>query len=249
MPKRGTSLLDSLPIERQWDRLNRDLSNEVNSELAKLSDVKILEAGCGRRWLLNLPDTNYSLTGVDRDEKALQSRIEDKKDLDEAIVGDLETISLPHDEFNMIYSSYVLEHIANAEKLLNRMLDWLRPGGILVLKIPIRESVFGFVTRVSPYWIHVLYHKYVLRLPNAGKPGHSPYPTYYHAVVSLQGMQQYADKNGLQIVFATSTDFAISKNSLVQLASKVFCSTLSVLSLGRLVNTCSGLVLVLKKTI
>jgi hypothetical protein len=147
----------------------------------------------------------------------------------------------------MVYSSYVLEHIKDADVLMDRMLDWVRPGGLLAIKIPIRESAFGLVTRLSPFRVHVLYHKHILGLPNAGKPGYSPYPTYYNPVVSLAGMQQYADKNGLEIIFASGTDFPISRNSLVQLASKAFCGAISILSLGRVIGSFSGLVLLLQK--
>ena len=144
MPYTQSSLFGEsgpFPIENGWDRLNDSLSRIVNVELSDSTNVEILEAGCGRRWLLNLPGVKYNLVGVDRDEGALRARIKIKKDLDAAIVGDLETIELQKNRFRMIYCSYVLEHIEDAELLLSRMLDWLQPGGLLVLKIPIRESV------------------------------------------------------------------------------------------------------------
>jgi hypothetical protein len=37
--------------------------------------------------------------------------------------------------------------------VLGRLIPAIRPGGLLLLRIPDRDSVYGFATRHSPYWL------------------------------------------------------------------------------------------------
>ena len=76
--------------------------------------VEILEAGCGRSWPLNLDGIKYKVTGVDIDQKAIESRVNDARDLDEAILADLRYLDLGSRKFDVIYNSFVLEHVENA---------------------------------------------------------------------------------------------------------------------------------------
>jgi ubiquinone/menaquinone biosynthesis C-methylase UbiE len=124
------------------------------------------------------------LTGIDLDEKALEIRENITKDLDETILGDLTKLDLEANKFDAIYSSYVLEHIDHAELVMQKFCQWLKPGGLNLLQIPDRDSVFGLITRTTPFFLHVLYKQYIQGNRNAGLPGCEPYPTYYHKVVS-----------------------------------------------------------------
>jgi SAM-dependent methyltransferase len=171
----------------------RELADRRNREL------RILEAGCGRRWTLDIHDVKYHLTGVEIDPRALRARIKGG-DLDEWILGDLRTVELPGPPFDVVFCSYVLEHVENAEQVLKRITDALAPGGLLLLRIPDRDSVFGFITRVTPYRFHVFYKRRIGRDPQAGQPGHDPYPTVYDKVVSIRGVHEFCQQHGLRIV-------------------------------------------------
>ncbi|MGH9955766.1 MAG: methyltransferase domain-containing protein, partial [Pyrinomonadaceae bacterium] len=81
----------------------------------------------------------------------------------------------------VIYNSFVLEHIEDASQVLQNSTRWLKPGGIVVLKIPDPDSVCGFITRVTPHWFHVFYYRYLLGARNAGKPGYAPYTIDYRS--------------------------------------------------------------------
>ena len=161
--------------------------------------IDILEAGCGRRWEFTSLNVGYRLTGVDMDRHALESRVREDRDLDAAVVGDLRTVALPDSRFDVIYSSYVLEHIPNAERVLKNFVSWLRPGGLLIIKIPDRDSVFRILTRITPYWFHVLYHRYAKGEQLAGMPGHGPYPTIYDKILARKSLVEFAKKNHLEI--------------------------------------------------
>ncbi len=186
--------------------------------------LRILEAGCGRHWPLKL-SVPYTLTGLDLDRDALEART----DLDRAIVGDLRTVELAPHSFDVIYNAFVLEHVSGAQRVLERFLEWLAPGGMLVLKIPDRDSAYGFLTRLTPCWTHVMFHRYALRQPLAGTPGHGPYPTYYDAIVSERGMREFCRRKGL-----TSPEVYRLCSYANDRAVRLSAFLVSVLSLGRL---------------
>lgn len=194
-----------------------DLLNSHREEgpalLGRLSDwcasrsgvVNVLEAGCGRQWSLNDLPCSYQLTGVDLDPEALRIRREVTRDLDVAIVGDLRSVQLPPAAYDLIYSAYVLEHIEGADLVLSNFLRWLRPGGVIVLKIPDGQSAYGALTRLTPHWVHVFYYRQILGHAMAGRPGYPPYPTVYESVVSDVGIRNFAAAHGLDVVGAWAT--------------------------------------------
>ena len=162
--------------------------------------VEVLEAGCGRRWSLSTQDISMRLTGVDLDSLALKHRIDVIKDLDVAIESDLLEVELDDASFDVIYSAFVLEHVEAADVAMLKFAQWLAPEGVLLLKIPDPVSVHGFVTKNTPHWIHVLYKKYIEGRPNAGKPGHEPYPTYYADVLFPKGMEEFVATHDLELL-------------------------------------------------
>ena len=206
-------------------------------------ELAILEAGCGRRWTLNLEGVNFRLTGVDLDEKALSSR----QDLDEAIVGDLRTVDLGGRKFDVVYSSYVLEHVPNAALALENLVRWLKPGGLLILRFPDRNTAFGFTGRFTPFWLHVAYHKYILRRWNAGKAGFGPYPTCYDWIVSREGLRDFCASHRLRVREEYGLcDFQLERTVGTRLALAVSI-LVSALSLGRLPWRHNNLTYVLAK--
>ena len=172
--------------------------------------VRILEAGCGKRWHLDTTPVPLEITGVDIDANVMRIRREHHGDIDHEIVGDIRTVDLPRSAFDVAYSSYMLEHVAGAETVLDRLFDSLVPGGVLIVRVPDGESVYGFCVRHSPHRLHVMYKRYIERKPNAGKPGYAPFPTVYDDVVSLSGLQRFADGHGLTIELAYGTDYYLN---------------------------------------
>src|SRR5262245_2461357 len=192
-------LLDNRSPWKQRNKLVSLFVRQVFATRGESGPIKVLEAGCGRRWPLDLGDLPLEITGVDIDGHALDERLR-AGDLHRGINEDLRTVNFHSGEFDFTYCCDVLEHIQGAEPVLNRFFDWVRPGGIVVLIIPDKRTVFGWGTRCSPHWLHVAYHKYVLRMKNAGRPGHSPYRTYYDDVISRPGIWSFCAKQGHKIV-------------------------------------------------
>ena len=204
--------------------------------------ASILEAGCGRRWYFDLQGAHYKLTGVDLDRVALESRKNEQKDLQEAIVGDLRNVALTPDTYDVIYNKYVLEHIQGAQQVLDNFCKWLKPSGLLIVYIPDRASVYGFLSMHTPHWVHVLISRYLLGRREAGKPGSAPYPTYYDAVVSREGIREYARSHQLNII----EEWGYFKpRGLAGLL--ITCA--SFLSLGRLAATHCDLLFIMERNV
>ncbi len=212
--------------------------------------LEILEAGCGREWWMDLEGVDYRLTGVDLDAEALAARKHDVQDLDVAIVGDLCTIELARDRYDVIFNAYVLEHLKDADAALANFTEWLKPDGLMILLFPDRDSVYGFLTRFTPHWVHVLYLRYLSPWKNkdAGKPGFGPYKTFHESVVSKQGIEAFCKKNGLLIEAEYGSNAYIAQSSPLKAAlMKAIVSLTYVLSLGRLEPSYNNLFYVIKK--
>lgn len=225
-----------------------ELLERYVAELADLrTDLEILEAGCGQRWPLDLGEIEYTLTGVDLDRDALTYRSTVSKDLDEVIVGDLRNLDLGTRKFDVIYNSFVLEHVDNAELVLENFSRWLKPGGLVLLKLPDRNTVFGFLTNLTPFWFHVFYHRFVLGRKHAGEPGFGPYPTYYDRVVSRRGIREFCESHQLAIReergMGTYVVETTPRTRLIRLVTQV----VSALSGGRLPWRHNNLTYVLEK--
>lgn len=208
------------------------------------SELNILEAGCGPSWPLKLHGIKFKLTGVDLDRHALDRRQRVTKDLDEAIIDDLRYVDFGDRKFDVIYNAFVLEHVEDAAMVLENFSRWLKPGGLLILKLPDRDAVFGFLTRMTPFWFHVLYHKYALRRKGAGKSGFGPYPTHYDEVVSRRGIHRFCESHRFSITNERGLcTYAMESRRLVT----AIAMAVSTLSLGTLPWQHNNLTYVLTK--
>jgi SAM-dependent methyltransferase len=209
--------------------------------------VDILEAGCGREWNIVLTGIDVHLTGVDLDAKAIGYRRDVVGDLDEAIVGDLRTVAVPKSSYDVVFSAFVLEHIKGARSVLDGMVDALRPGGLLILRVPDGDSVYAFLARLLPFWTHVLYKRITQRDPMAGKPGHPPYRVVYDDVVTRSALRAYAAERGLVVLDELGTNPHIDNLGRLGGVGMFVQRLIARLSGGRLVGTHNNLTLILKK--
>jgi SAM-dependent methyltransferase len=185
------------------------LAGAMAAVASPTGELRVLEAGCGQSWPIQMPELQLRITGIDLDAEALRIRQARQGDLDEAIVGDLRNVSLPASAFDVAYCAFVLEHVAGAEVVLDALVAAVRPGGRVVILVPNGKSVYGFMSRHAPLRAAVLYKKHIEGLKDAGKPGHAPYPTVYDPVVTLGGMRDYARRAGLTIIEEYGIDYTI----------------------------------------
>lgn len=245
MPKRE-------PLEMMKDR-KQDV--ELIEGIIKKQAVRqnellhILEAGCGRRWPYNLEGVAYILTGVDLDSHALEARKNNEADLHEAIEGDLRTVDLPAASFDVIYCSYVLEHIKDADVVMANFVKWSKPNGIIILRIPDPDSVKGFFTRITPFGFHIFYSRFIIGNKNAGKPGFSPYPTYYHPVVSRSGMHNFCadETNNVELVAEYGDGYHRQGQGILRVLLHALKTLVQIISFGSLDARHTNLLYILRK--
>ncbi|WP_218352524.1 class I SAM-dependent methyltransferase [Alteromonas lipotrueiana] len=209
--------------------------------------LQILEAGCGNKWQLRLSNISYILTGIDVDQEAVALRQRRYNDLNHVIIGDLRYIDLPHQKFDIIYTAFVLEHVHNVEQVLNNFCQWLRPGGLLIIKVPDRDTVYGFAARVTPHWLHVMYYRFFKGNKNAGKPGYLPYPTVYDKTLGKRAFKAFCKNNELTIEAVFAKNNYLRKRSFRDRIVRVFVQLVSLFSFGRLAWHYNDLIYIVEK--
>jgi len=120
--------MGKIKLLKSWAQGSRLLEKHVKQKATDGAPLHILEAGCGQNWPLELKDIQFILTGTDIDRDMLLLRKVKHNDLDEMIVGDLRFLDLEKHRYDVIYNSYVLEHIDGAEGVLGNFSNWLKPG-------------------------------------------------------------------------------------------------------------------------
>jgi SAM-dependent methyltransferase len=250
----GTTKVDPLP-EIQildgspgWKQRDEVLSSFVQEYFSgNAGTISILEAGCGRHWGLDLGPISYRLTGVDIDEHALELRVSHEGDMDRAVLGDLRDVKLEEHSFDLVYCADVIEHIDGAERVIANLFTWLKTKGLLILIFPDRDSVWAFITRVTPLWAHVLFYRYVRRSPNAGKPGFGPFPTCYDRIVSRRGIHEYCRAHGHRILREYGRPYEFKKLGWLSPAGTILFKLLHYASIGKLSAAHGGLIYVIQK--
>jgi len=164
------------------------LSERVEQLLAGKSEIKLLEAGCGSFSHISLKPFVRSV-GID----ISQEQLDLNTDLDEKILGDIQTYPLPESEFDVIVCWYVIEHLARPQDALERMFKALKPGGLLILTFPNILSIKGLVTKYTPHW----FHRFVYRLLGFEM---RPFTTYCRWSILPERVRQHGESRGLTMV-------------------------------------------------
>ena len=211
--------------------------------------VTILEAGCGRKWELDVETTGFEITGVDLDAHALEHRRTVTRDLDIGIVGSIcDRDIVPSRYFDVIYSAYVLEHVDGALTALENFAEWVRPGGLIVMWLPNRNSVYGWTARHTPYRAHVWAYRHLFGDRNAGKPGFGPYPTYHDSVLAPNSLMAFSRERGFSLEEIFAIDEFAQTRGAKWAAVRMGMRIISRLSLGRLSDRAVGLGIVMRRS-
>jgi SAM-dependent methyltransferase len=195
-----TSLLEHAPHAAPIDRIGslEPVDDEVRGRLQACLEelltnnrpVQVLDAGCGKRLVVPVADDTY-VVGIDIDAAQL------RPDLDEALVGDLQTYDLGRERFDAIICWYVLEHIADPVVVVEKFVAALRPGGLLVLAVPHVASVKGLVTKYTPQW----FHDWMWSRAFGAGPQHEAFPTVLSRSLTPKALRRQAAANGLSVAF------------------------------------------------
>ena len=231
-----------------YDHIDRIQIDAIRAHARQLGrPLSILEAGCGQRWTIDLSGTEYTLTGIDLDPAALELRKTKSRDLDVAIVGDISSIELPMESFDVVYSSFVLEHVQRADVALKNFVRWLKPGGLMILRLPERSTVRGFLARKLPHGMHVFFYRHILASKTAGQPGYAPYPAYYHPVIGRERLCRFLGEQGVRCVSSYGDGFRRDGSGVMRPMVRLLVKLTSLLSLGSLTGDYSDLLYIAVK--
>jgi SAM-dependent methyltransferase len=161
--------------------------------------IAVLLAGCATGGdaldadRLRADGCDLTVSLIDNDDDVVRAAISDRDGGPACTLGDLRTVPLPPRSFDVVVCALLLDRIRNTELVLDRFVDTVKPGGLLLLQIRDRDCAAGFLDRKLPEVLRAL----VWRAGAPGQPG--PYPAIYEPLVSGRGIQSYVLRRGLVI--------------------------------------------------
>ncbi|GES06177.1 hypothetical protein Acor_82460 [Acrocarpospora corrugata] len=214
------------------------IREQWNEQLGRRLDI--LVAGCGRGIPLELDQIEARVTGVDEDRPGLRAATKARADLDSWSLGDLRSVPLVPRSYDVVCVEFLLERIPHAELVLDRMVNGLRPGGLLLIRMRDRKSAYGFLDRKAV--CRGLLWRWLGPADVAG-----PLPAIYETVSSREGIHAYCLMRGLMI----AEDHALTSGP-ARLGPRGgfvagLCRTVGGLSAGRLAPDHDEIALVIRK--
>ena len=168
--------------------------------------ISVIQAGCATAGAdldfaaLRASHCTATLTLLDDDNQVTRtavtgpSALAARPELAAAVLGDLRTVPLVPRSVDVVHCCLLLDRISNAELVLGRLVDTLRPGGLLLLRAADRGSAAGFLDRRLPGPLRARAWQSL----RPGEPG--PYPATYEPVTSSPGIRAFAGRHGLVII-------------------------------------------------
>jgi SAM-dependent methyltransferase len=189
------SLLDLPPGEARESLL---AVHDILGAMLQPTKLAIYEAGGGSTSFLPLELLGRShVTVVDIDENQIRNNDYAQR----TILGDIQTHRFAPDSFDLVICYNVIEHLPDVEAALVGFCQSLKQGGLILIGAPNPKSLSGVVTKYSPHWFHVWFYRYVRGEKKAGQPGHPPFPTLFHPLVTLSNLEAFAGSHGLQFIY------------------------------------------------
>ena len=164
-----TTAKDQLDVDKALTRV------EALRKLAPIEGKKLLEigSGYGTNLAVFVKDFGIDGYGVEPDGEGLGRSYASSRELFAAngidpnrIVAAVgEALPFADQTFDLIYSSYVLEHVRDPEKVLTEAVRVLKPGGMAVFELPNHLSYFEghyfvpmppLVFNFLPFWVRLL---------------------------------------------------------------------------------------------
>lgn len=124
---------------------------------------RILDVGVGLGRLLSLLPSSFEKYGMDISMNYL--KIAQRKGI-EVCCSLVEDMPYKKDTFDMVVCTDVLEHVLDLNLACNKILSVLKGDGILIVRVPYREHLGGYLSSVCPYkFAHLRnFDEYSLRL-------------------------------------------------------------------------------------
>ncbi len=117
---------------RTWVRNN--VSGKTTDYLPANSSGRLLEIGCSTGKFLNAASNlGWQVEGVEFSKIAARHA---RAQGHQVIVGQLETVELPANSYDVVVGWMVLEHLHNPSAVLSHLYMAMKPNGVLILSVP-----------------------------------------------------------------------------------------------------------------
>ncbi|HTZ94731.1 MAG TPA: methyltransferase domain-containing protein [Streptosporangiaceae bacterium] len=161
--------------------------------------ICILQAGCTTTGpeldlaAVRASGVDLVVSQVDDDCSAARAVAESRPELRSATLAELRQLPLAPRSLDIVQCSMLLHRIGHAELVLGRLVDGLRPGGLLLLRTADRQTAAGVLDRMLPEFARVM----AWRMARPGEPG--PFPARYEPIASERGVEAFVSRHGLVI--------------------------------------------------
>lgn len=233
-------MADVRSVAHRGDLFEQRIREQGSEELGRRIDL--LVAGCAHDPPPYLDRSGAKVTGVDEDLPAVRALMPGRTDLHAWTLGDLRSVPIPPRSFDVVQVTFVIERIQHAELVLDRMLNGLRPGGLLLLRMRDRSTAYGLCDRLTPSWLRrLLWRRLVpaeVREQIAG-----PLPAVYEPVASREGMHAFCLMRGLMITDDVTTVSGPARGRIGSAVVRV----VDKLSRGRFTSSYDEVTMVIRK--
>jgi SAM-dependent methyltransferase len=144
-------------------------------------------AGGGARHSYDYRNWVRLVVGVDLDE-----RVADNPNLQAAVIADVAELPFADGSFDMVFSRFLLEHLAEPLRSLREIRRVLKLGGHFVFHTTNRFHYVALAARLSPHRFHVWFNA------RRGRAESDTFPTLYRAN-SRPAIQRLAARAGFDV--------------------------------------------------
>jgi len=174
---------------------------------------RVLEAGGGSFSHFSLPpDASLHVLDIEHGQLAKNEHT------GLCIQGDVHRLPLGNGVLDMIVCFNVIEHLETPQAALGEMVRTLAPGGILLLGCPERNSLKGWITRLTPLWFHRWYYHRVVGKQDRGDGHYDAFATPFKPIVSASKLKSWLGTNNMAVAFFQAYDgnkeYLITRGSL-----------------------------------
>lgn len=130
-----------------WYRVRRELIHVFIKKYKGVSNISILDVGCGTGGLLLELKKYGQVFGLDFSEDAVNFC--KSRGVDDVKVGVIESIPHPDNSFDVVLAMDVLEHVSDDVKGILEIKRVLKPGGVAIIFVPTFMFLWGVTDDIS----------------------------------------------------------------------------------------------------
>lgn len=142
----------SFSFDRCLTKALREVLNNSVYSWNPNTRATVLEIGAAPgKWLSIFPQDSYQVSGIEYCDRGMQALQANLKALDikplALIYGDFFALE-PEPSYDIVMSLGFIEHFNNPLMVVQRHIEWLKPGGLLILGVPNFTGLHGFAQLV-----------------------------------------------------------------------------------------------------